>query len=272
MLSTENISKMQKYSKFSSKQQLRQTINTYIKSLKGKLSSSVISVLDVIRKRAMNESQKTLGVAYLLIETICKLTKLSRSTVERAIRKLEQFDILKRISTSRKTGLQGANIYYFLPLNDGVEMMGLDKPKTPEKSKVEAPKQEANTGVFNTPKRPKRQKETKKNNVNGTHIAKDNSVIPSYIPKEFAKLIQQGFSCGRVIKQFWSKVVLFKRVTGWTRNENVLPLAEDAWEYTKNEYKRDKKEWELDRFLKCFYGTMKRIEEKRVVEYAAIWT
>ncbi|MGF9907309.1 hypothetical protein [Brevibacillus porteri] len=216
----------------------------------------------------MNESQKTLGVAYLLIETICKMTMLSRSTVERAIRKLEKFDILKRISTSRKTGLQGANIYYFLPLSDGVEMMGLDKPKTPEKSRGETPKQEVNTGVFNTPKR---QKETKKNNVNGSHLVKDNSVIPSYIPKEFAKLIQQGFSCGRVIKQFWSKVVMFKRATGWTRNENVLPIAADAWEYTKIEYKRDKREWELDRFLRCFYGTMKRIEEKRVEEYATMW-
>ncbi|MED2134966.1 helix-turn-helix domain-containing protein [Brevibacillus porteri] len=269
MLSTENISKMQKYSKFSSKEQLRHTINTHIKSLKGKLSTSVISVLDVIRKRAMNESQKTLGAAYLLIETICKMTKLSRSTVERAIRKLEQFDILKRTSTSRKTGLQGANIYYFLPSNDGVEMMGLDKPETLDTTKVEAPKQEANTGVFNTPKRPK---ETKKDNVNGTRLVKDISVIPSYIPKEFAILIQQGFSCGRVIKQFWSKVVMFKNVTGWTRNENVLPIAADAWEYAKNEYKRDKKEWELDRFLKCFYGTMKRIEEKRVEEFAALWT
>ncbi len=269
MFTGQQVETMKQHSLFHTKGQLRETIDNHLKSIHEKLSPSTLRVLDVIRKRAMNESQETLGVAYLLIETICKMTKVSRSSVERAIRKLEQLDILKRVTTSRKTGLQGANIFYFLPLNDGVEMTGLDKPETPETSKVEAPRRETNTGVFNTPKRPK---ETKKNNVNGTHLVKDSSVIPSYIPKEFAKLIQQGFSCGRVIKQFWSKVVMFKRATGWTRNENVLPIAADAWEYTKNEYKRDKKEWELDRFLKCFYGTMKRIEEKRVEEYTAIWT
>ncbi|MGG4447594.1 hypothetical protein [Brevibacillus porteri] len=259
---------MQPFSYFASKEQLRHSINERVRKLRklrNKLTPSTMSVLDALRLRSM----KVLGVSYLKIETIMALTKVSRASVERAIRKLDQVGIIKRVTTSRKTGLQGANIYYFTPLNDGVELTGLDKPKTPEKSKVEAPKQEANTGVFNTPKKPK---ETKKNNVNGTHLAKDSSVIPSYIPKEFAKLIQQGFSCGRVIKQFWSKVVMFKNVTGWTRNENVLPLAADAWEYTKNEYKRDKKEWELDRFLKCFYGTMKRIEETRVEEYTAIWT
>ncbi|NTU28885.1 hypothetical protein HPY27_01755 [Brevibacillus sp. HB1.1] len=256
---------MQPFSYFASKWDLRQSINERVRKLRNKLTRSTLCVLDVLRLRSM----KVLGVAYLKIETIMALTKVSRASVERAIRKLEQEGIIKRISTSRKTGLQGANIYYFLPSNDGVEMMGLDKPKAPEISKVEAPNQEANTGVFNTPKRPK---ETKKNNVKGTRLVKDSSVISSYIPKEFFKLIQQGFECGHVIKQFWNKVVLFKRVTGWTRNENVLPVAADAWEYTKNEYKRDKKEWGIDRFLKCFYGTMKRIEEKRVEEHAAIWT
>lgn len=264
-INTSTLKTMEKYSHFTSREDLISAINQHLGSLKEKLTPATLKVLDAIRMR----SKKIYGVAYLKIETIMAITKVSRSSVERAIRKLEKVRIVKRAATSRKTGLQGANIYYFLPLNDGVELTGLDKPETPEKSKVEAPKQEANTGVFNTPKRPK---EAKKNNVNGTHLAKDSSVVPSYIPKEFANLIQQGFSCGRVIKQFWGKVVMFKRATGWTRNENVLPIAADAWEYTKNEYKRDKKEWELDRFLKCFYGTMKRIEEKRVEEYAAMWT
>ncbi|MGG4444510.1 helix-turn-helix domain-containing protein [Brevibacillus fortis] len=255
---------MQPFSYFASKEQLRHSINERVRKLRNKLTPSTMCVLDILRLRSM----KVLGVSYLKIETIMALTKVSRASVERAIRKLEQVGFIKRVTTIRKTGLQGANIYYFLPSDDGVEVTGLDKPKTPEKSKLEVPKQEANTGVFNTPKRPK---DTKKNNVNGTHLTKDSSVIPSYIPKEFSNLIQQGFESGHVIKQFWSKVVLFKRVTGWTRNENVLPVASDAWEYTKNEYKRDKKEWELDRFLKCFFGTMKRIEEKRVEEHAAIW-
>ncbi|XOS92219.1 hypothetical protein ACLMAB_28840 [Brevibacillus laterosporus] len=76
-----------------------------------------------------------------------------------------------------------------------------------------------------------------------TRLEKDFTVAPSYIPKELVKAIKPAFSSGTVIKQFWSRVVMFKRVTGWERNENVMPIALDAWEYTKNEYKRDQKEW-----------------------------
>ncbi|QDX94859.1 hypothetical protein EEL30_22770 [Brevibacillus laterosporus] len=92
----------------------------------------------------------------------------------------------------------------------------------------EAKKGESNTSVFNTPKN---QKENNKDNVKVTRLEKDSTVIPNYIPKEFVKAIRPAFSCGTVIKQFWSRVVMFKRVTGWERNENVIPIALDAWGY-----------------------------------------
>ncbi|QDX91335.1 hypothetical protein C2W64_03485 [Brevibacillus laterosporus] len=211
---------------------------------------------------------KVFRVAYLKIETVMRLTKVSRASVERAIRKLEQVGIIKRITTARKTGLQGANMFVFLPSNDGVKVKGLDGGENPTILSSEANKSKSNTSVFNTPKN---QKENNKNNVKVTRLEKDSTVIPSYIPKKFVKAIKPAFYCGTVIKQFWARVVMFKRITGWERNENVIPVALDAWEYTKNEYKRDQKEWGLDRFLKCFYGTMKRIEEKRTQELVSQW-
>ncbi|WP_152976916.1 hypothetical protein [Brevibacillus laterosporus] len=233
--------------------------------MKEKLAPSTLKVLDVLRMRAM----KVFGVAYLKIETVMKMTKVSRASVERGVRKLEQMGIIKRITTARKTGLQGANMFVFLPSNEGVEMKGLDGAKRSTVSSSEAYKSKSNTGVFNTPKN---QKEMNKDNVKVTRLEKDFSVTPSYIPGDFVKAIKPAFPHGAVIKQFWGRVVMFKRVTGWERNENVIPVALDAWEYTKNEYKRDQKEWGLDRFLRCFYGTMKRIEEKRTKELVAQWT
>ncbi|MGG0792590.1 hypothetical protein ABE137_00955 [Brevibacillus laterosporus] len=268
MFTEEQIKTMREFSSFRTKEQLRKSILLRLNQLKEKLAPSTLKVLDVIRKRAMNSSQGTLGVAYLLIDSICKMAKTSRASVERGIRKLEHMGIIKRITTTRKTGLQGANMFVFLPSNDGVEMKGLDGAKRSTLSSSEAEKSKSNTGIFNTPKN---QKEKNKDNVKVTRLEKDFSVIPSYVPKEFVKAIKPAFSCGTVIKQFWSRVVMFKRVTGWERNENVIPVALDAWEYTKNEYKRDQKEWGLDRFLKCFYGTMKRIEEKRTKELVAQW-
>ncbi|MGG1441358.1 hypothetical protein ABE354_04735 [Brevibacillus laterosporus] len=268
MFTEEQIKTMREFSSFRTKEQLRESILLRLNQLKEKLAPSTLKVLDVIRKRAMNSSQGTLGVAYLLIDSICKMAKTSRASVERGIRKLEHMGIIKRITTTRKTGLQGANMFVFLPSNEGVEMKGLDGAKRSTLSSLEADKSKSNTGIFNTPKN---QKEKNKDNVKVTRLEKDFSVIPSYVPKEFVKAIKPAFSCGTVIKQFWSRVVMFKRVTGWERNENVVPVALDAWEYTKNEYKRDQKEWGLDRFLKCFYGTMKRIEEKRTKELVAQW-
>ncbi|AGR47386.1 hypothetical protein EMERY_49 [Brevibacillus phage Emery] len=255
---------MERFSNFAKKEHLRQAIAVHLKQTGERLTPSTLKVLDVLRLRSM----KVIGVAYLKIETIMKMTKVSRASVERGIRKLEQLGIIKRITTARKTGLQGANMFVFLPSNDGVGMKGLDDGKKPIALSSETDKNKSNTGVFNTSKN---QEEKNKDNVKITRLEKDLSVIPSYIPEDFVKAIKPAFSCGTVIKQFWSRVVMFKRVTGWERNENVILVALDAWEYTKNEYKRDQKEWGLDRFLRCFYGTMKRIEEKRTKELISKW-
>lgn len=256
---------MERFSNFAKKEHLRQAIAVHLKKTSERLTPSTLKVLDVLRLRSM----KVIGVAYLKIETIMKMAKVSRASVERGVRKLEQLGIIKRITTARKTGLQGANMFVFLPSNDGVGMKGLDDGKKPTVSSSEADKGKSNTGVFNTPKN---KKEKNKDNVKVTRLEKDFSVIPSYVPKDFVRAIKPAFPHGAVIKQFWSRVVMFKSVTGWERTENVIPVALDAWEYTKNEYKRDQKEWGLDRFLKCFYGTMKRIEEKRTKELVAQWT
>ncbi|WP_139108729.1 hypothetical protein [Brevibacillus laterosporus] len=265
LFSPDQTLEMAKYSYFKNKEGLRLSIQDHLSKVKEKLAPSTLKVLDVLRMRAM----KVFGVAYLKIETVMKMTKVSRASVERGVRKLEQIGIVKRITTARKTGLQGANMFVFLPSNDGVGMKGLDDGQKPTVSSSEADKGKSNTGVFNTSKN---QEEKNKDNVKITRLEKDFLVTPSYIPGDFVKAIKPAFSCGTVIKQFWSRVVMFKRVTGWQRDENVMPVALNAWEYTKNEYKRDQKEWGLDRFLKCFYGTMKRIEEKRTKELVAQWT
>ncbi|QDX94860.1 hypothetical protein EEL30_22775 [Brevibacillus laterosporus] len=85
------------------------------------MTPATMIVLDALRLRAM----KVIGVAYLKIETIMKMVKVSRASVERAIRKLEQVGIIKRITTARKTGLQGANMFAFLHSNDGVKVEGV---------------------------------------------------------------------------------------------------------------------------------------------------
>ena len=64
----------------------------------------------------MNEKQKTVGVACLLMETIATNIGKSIRTVRRSIAKLEELGIIKRVATKErhKRGGYSANLYVFL--------------------------------------------------------------------------------------------------------------------------------------------------------------
>ncbi|QDX93249.1 hypothetical protein EEL30_13615 [Brevibacillus laterosporus] len=76
---------MERFSNFAKKEHLRHAIEAHLKQTSERLTPSTLKVLDVLRLRFM----KVIGVAYLKIETIMKMTKVSRASVERGIRKLE---------------------------------------------------------------------------------------------------------------------------------------------------------------------------------------
>ena len=76
------------------------------------------------------------GAAHLKHETIEKAIKKSNATVRRAIRKLEQLDIIERIHYIRPvmSGL-GANIYVIKPFNDQSKMNSPEEAEKPADSK-----------------------------------------------------------------------------------------------------------------------------------------
>lgn len=63
------------------------------------------------------------GACHLKNETIAKEIGISLITVSRAISKLVKLEIIGKANRTKKIGIKGANIYFFLPHNDVSEMM-----------------------------------------------------------------------------------------------------------------------------------------------------
>lgn len=63
------------------------------------------------------------GACHLKNETISKEIGVSLITVSRAISKLVKLGIIGKANRTKKNGIKGANIYFFLPHNDVSEMM-----------------------------------------------------------------------------------------------------------------------------------------------------
>jgi len=246
------ITEITKHSTFLTKEQFNDHLKSHFKKIVINLSPGSKKVFDFLAKHAI----KYLGVAYLKIHTIASSLELHSSTVKRAIRQLEQLGVIKRIPQTRpKTGGDGANMYAFQP-SEPAHMNLREQSKKPTVSKHNHSKNENETIYLKTTK-----------DINTTYVdlhrlQKNYSAIPGYIPKDFVIALQRAFSDGKIIKEFWVRVLMLKRKYTISKLENIMPIALQAWEYTQVEYKRDQKEWDLDRFYKCFYGTMVQIQNK----------
>ncbi len=127
------------YAYFTNKQDLDMTARQHVLAHWNAMNHTERAVLDMIRRYSVKY-----GAAHLKHETIEKAIKKSNATVRRAIRKLEQLDIIERIHYIRPvmSGL-GANIYVIKPYNDQSKM---NSPEEAEKPTVSM-KEPANSAI-----------------------------------------------------------------------------------------------------------------------------
>lgn len=97
-----------KFANFDNIDSLNSAVRQHLYNHKHELTPSSITVLKLLARHAA----KYKGVAFLKINTIAELTDLSRSTVIRALKLLDETGIvLKRHVIRPKSGGNGANIY-----------------------------------------------------------------------------------------------------------------------------------------------------------------
>ena len=132
---------LQQYAQFTSIKEMDKHVQQHIEQSFNKITSSTRKVLYAIAGRSL----RFIGASHLKIETIANDIKVSDKTVSRAIKKLEELGILKKINSTKKNGIKGANIYSILPFVPSdvptvmSERMICEKPCD---TKVEAPKVE----------------------------------------------------------------------------------------------------------------------------------
>ena len=99
---------MKPYSEFRSKEEFNTYQKKVLKHYRFQLNKTDATIIHFLGKYAVNEKQKTVGVACPLMETI--------ATVRRSIAKLEELGIIKRVATKErhKRGGYSANLYVFL--------------------------------------------------------------------------------------------------------------------------------------------------------------
>lgn len=107
---------MKPYSEFRSKEEFNTYQKQVLKHYQFQLNKTDATIIHFLGKYAVNEKQKTVGVACPLMETIAKNVGKSIRTVRRSIAKLEELGIIKRVATKERhrRGGYSANLYVFL--------------------------------------------------------------------------------------------------------------------------------------------------------------
>lgn len=93
---------MKPYSEFRSKEEFNTYQKEVLKYYRFELNKTDATIIHFLGKYAVNEKQKTVGVACPLMETIATNVGKSIRTVRRSIAKLEELGIIKRVATKER--------------------------------------------------------------------------------------------------------------------------------------------------------------------------
>ena len=132
-----NYDTIKTYQSFTTIEELDQSVRGFLYKFKSSLSDGTVKVLHFIWKYSV----KVVGVSFAKYDTIAEGVGLSRRTVIRAVKTLEDGRFIKKIPTARMNGKQGVNLYVILPfesidsLLQPVSPQDVTEPVTPNKAK-----------------------------------------------------------------------------------------------------------------------------------------
>ena len=115
-----------------------QAVRGFLYKYKSTLSDGTEKVLNFIWRYSV----KFVWVSFAKYETIAEAVGVSRRTVIRAVKTLEDLGFLKKISTARMNGKQGVNLYVIQPfktIDSLLQPMSLQDgtaPVTPNKAEI----------------------------------------------------------------------------------------------------------------------------------------
>ncbi|PFR29395.1 decarboxylase [Bacillus cereus] len=203
---------MKKYSEFQSKEEF----NTYQQQIlicyQANINKTDFLVIHCLGRYAINEKQKTVGVACPLMATIAAQIGKSIRTVRRSVAKLEELGIIERIPTKEryKRGGYSANLYVFRKaavdrMDDRMKMTACEETESVDGCKKEEVREERETILFKNFSEVQKKRETYE--FDETYCRHD-------IPAEFIHAIVPMSRNPQTINVLWSKVELAYKKSG----------------------------------------------------------
>jgi len=194
-----NYDTIQKYQSFETIDEMDQSVRGFLYKHKGELSEGTLAVLHLIWKHSV----KVVGVSFAKYDYIAEQVKLSKRTVIRAVKVLEEKGIVKKVPTARMNGKQGVNLLV-IQAYESIEAM----KTTMSPQDVTAPVTPNKTENKQSSLCEKKTKE--RNNVEAcepTLHELDASYLPESIPEEFKKAAQPFFNAVD-IHNLWNRVMM----------------------------------------------------------------
>ncbi|EKS7868266.1 decarboxylase [Bacillus cereus] len=204
---------MKPYSEFRSKEEFNTYQKQVLKCYRFQLNKTDSIIIHFLGKYAVNEKQKTVGVACPLMGTIATNVGKSIRTVRRSIAKLEELGIIKRVATKErhKRGGYSANLYVFLTsaIDRMDDRMKMSACKTEDNATGCSKNEQKIAGETILSKNISQIKEKRK----GTYEL-DETYCRHDIPKPFIYALVSMTSNPKKINIFWSKVELAYKKSG----------------------------------------------------------
>ena len=203
---------MKTYSEFQSKEEFNAYQQQIVKRYQSDINETDFLVIRLLGRYAVNEKQKTVGVACPLMGTIAEKIGKSIRTVRRSVAKLEELGIIERIPTKErhKRGGYSANLYVFRKaaidrMNDRMEMTACEKLESVEGSKKEEAREERETVYY---------KNFSKLQKNRITYELDETYCRHDIPINFIHAVIPMSRNPQTINLLWSKVELAYKKSG----------------------------------------------------------
>ncbi|ARI77867.1 helix-turn-helix domain-containing protein [Halobacillus mangrovi] len=211
--------------RFTNKAELDRHVRSFLFKRKAALSEGTLKVLKMVWRHAI----KYPGVSFMKKQTIADKTGLSTRTVTRALNKLADEVLIKKVSTKKPNGRQGVNLIVFLPQAD----LFLPDDVTPSVTPDVTPQLSSDTSCDKPPMEESsmetKEKQRKASYRNIDCI--DHSYLPSFIPIPFINGTKPFLNPEEVLR---------------------------AWRTVENAFRTTALKWPVEEYIQTILATFKR--------------
>lgn len=244
------------YQTFQTVKDLNETIKCFLQTYT--VTPSIKAVLNTLK---LYSKRVFLGVCWLYIDEIAKKTKLSRSSVKRAIKELKEIGLLTvHENMHTKKGGKTHNVYVINPIFELSEEPSVE-PSVQGSEEVINPVPASDSAIETQAHKNSHTNSNK--NIKDLSIKIDTTSVPNSdilkrVPKEFVNLLEPFYGHSpEVIRDRWKTVcVAVKRNCGTFSNTSWNTIGQ-AWKDTVNFMKRGRiKNSTDDGIGGYFYGVL----------------